>query len=129
MRRVQIWALLGAVVLGAVACGDSTGTGGPKTLVIVSGDGQGGPLGATLPQQLVVVVIGTDAKPYANAAVTWAVTSGAATVNPALVQSNASGVAATTVTLGNTLGPVTVTASVAGVTPAVFACVASDPTS
>ncbi|MBI1967609.1 MAG: Ig-like domain-containing protein [Gemmatimonadetes bacterium] len=92
----------------------------PKTLLLISGDAQTGGFGATLPQPLVVVVIGSDGNPFAGATVAWTVTSGVASLNPTTSQSDLNGRAQTTVTLGTTTGTVTITATVAGITPLRF---------
>jgi plastocyanin len=90
----------------------ATATPGAVTQMIrPTGDGQAWMVGTVLPDPLAV----TTADQYGNGvpgvAVAWQVTSGAASVNPAAATSNASGVAQTTVTLGATPGPITITAT------------------
>ena len=98
----------------------------PASLSMVSGNGQSGTTGTTLAQKLTVKVNGSDGNPYAGATVTFAVASGSATLNPSTAQQTASdGTASTTVTLGNTAGPVTVTASVTGLTTVTFSLTAT----
>src|SRR5574341_1317725 len=111
---------IGAVVLGLACGGDSGGPIVPKTLLLISGDDQTGGIGLTLAEPLVVIVLGSDSKPYANATVAWAVTSGVATLNPASSVSDVNGRASTAVTFASTTGGVTITATVTGLTPVTF---------
>lgn len=121
LNRDRGTSLVVAGMLLAVACGgDSSGPVTPKTLVLISGDGQVGGLGATLAQPLILVVIGSDGNPFSNATVAWTVTTGTATVSPTSSTSDAVGRASTTVTLGASPGLVTVTATVTGVSPLSF---------
>ena len=93
----------------------------PATLTIVSGDKQSGNTGTTLSQKLVVKVTGSDMNPFGGATVAFAVTTGAATLNPSTPQQTAAdGTASTSVTLGATPGAVTVTASVTGLPAVTF---------
>jgi uncharacterized protein (TIGR03437 family) len=95
-------------------------------LAIVSGNNQTGAVGTALRQKLTVMVTGTDNNPFAGAAVTFAVTSGIATLTPSAPQQTANdGTASTAVTLGVTPGPVTVTATVAGLATVTFSLTAT----
>jgi uncharacterized protein (TIGR03437 family) len=96
------------------------------TLSVVSGDGQSATVGTALPKTLTVKVTGSDGNPYAGALVTFAVTSGSATLTPAATQTTANdGTASVTVKLGSTTGPVTISASVAGLPPVSFTATAT----
>src|ERR1041385_2041822 len=98
------------------ACGG--GGTGPASGPVVSkadpsGDDQAGRSGAVLPAPLRVII--TDGgKPVAGTAVTWQVLSGGGSVSPATGSSDASGIAATTVTLGATPGEMNLRADAAG---------------
>jgi uncharacterized protein (TIGR03437 family) len=84
---------------------------GPLTKA--AGDQQSAKVGTAFANPLVVTVDDTNGSPLPNTAVTFAVTSGSATLgtpNPATT--NALGQASITVTAGNTPGPVVVTATV-----------------
>jgi hypothetical protein len=115
------------VALAAVACGDSNGPGGANGLVVVSGGGQSGHVNAALAQPLVVRATGAGGAAFPNATITWTVTSGSATLTPTSSQTDASGNASTTVTLGATAGAVVVSAATAGTTPVTFALTAVGP--
>ncbi|HEY4130902.1 MAG TPA: hypothetical protein VGM50_09810 [Gemmatimonadaceae bacterium] len=111
-----------ATLLFAAACGSSgsdvTGNGGgntsPTSVVVASGDGQTGLVGAPLATPLTVKVTNTAGTAVQGATVMFAVTSGAASVNPASATTDTAGVAKTSVTLGSTAGNIVVTASVSG---------------
>ena len=93
----------------------------PSTLQIISGDGQQGAPGATLAQPLVVEVRDQYGDPLADAAVTFAVTTGGGTLSVETTTTDDNGRAGTTLTLGPKLGPNTVTATVAGLELVTFA--------
>jgi Bacterial Ig domain/Bacterial Ig-like domain (group 1) len=87
---------------------------------IVSGDGQTGAVGAPLTAALVVKVADGSGNPVIGATVTWAVTAGGGSPNPASSTTDANGQAATIWTLGPTPSTNTLTASVAGVGTVTF---------
>lgn len=90
----------------------ATATPGAATQMIQpTGDGQAWMIGTVLPQPLAVTVADQYGNGVAGTAVAWQVTSGSASVNPTNPTSNASGVAQTSLTLGNTPGPITITAT------------------
>ena len=94
-------------------------TVGPATLLYaVSGDNQSGAAGTVLPVSLVAGVVDSHRNGVPGATVSFSALGG--TVNPTSAQTDASGHASTQVTLGNTPGPVTVNASVSGLTPVTF---------
>ena len=98
----------------------------PSALASVSGTGQSGiigkPTATTLAQPLVVRVTATDGLPVAGVAVSFGVTGGGGSVNPAGATTDASGLAQAIWTLGQTAGTQTVTASSSGLSgsPATF---------
>jgi len=96
----------------------------PQTLTAVTGNNQSAFTGDSLPDSLLVRVIGSDGKPFDSAAVTWTVTSGTATVSSPSVATDSLGYASTTVTLGGTAGLVGIQAAVVGLQPANFSATA-----
>lgn len=120
-------AALALVAAFGVTCKDSSAPApnvAPQRLAAVGGDGQMALTGDSLPNRLVARVTGSDGQPFDNATVTWTVTSGAATVGSPTATSDSLGFAATTVTLGDTPGVVSVQASVVGLQPASFTATA-----
>ena len=98
----------------------------PASVVKVSGDGQSGQVGTTLVTPLVVQVKDQAGTALGGVTVTFAVTSGAASLTSITVVSASSGQAQTGVTLSTAAGTVIITASVAGVaTPALFTLTAA----
>lgn len=95
------------------------------SLSIVGGNNQTGTIGLALSQLLKVQVLGTDGNPYAGATVSFAVAAGSATVSPASGVTGVDGTATTVVTLGDTPGPVTVNAVVAGLATVTFSLTAT----
>jgi len=95
---------------------------------VVSGSPQQAQVGQTLPAPLVVEVRDDNGNPMSGVTVTFAVTSGTATVSAATAQTDGSGRASTTVTLGNDGGPIVVTASVRGGASATFVITATRET-
>src|SRR5207249_8102859 len=87
-------------------------------------DGQTGTVGTTLPTQLAVRVADLFNNPVAGITVTWTPASGSGSVNPTTSTSNASGIAATTWTLGPQAGTQTVQATGAG-SPVTFTATAT----
>ena len=96
----------------------------PRTLTIVSGDDQQGPLGTPLGDPLVVAVLDQNGSPYAGAAVTFRVTSGDGTVSVLAARTDAGGRASTALTLGGLPGANTVEVTVADLDPVSFTAVA-----
>jgi plastocyanin len=84
--------------------------GKPTQLIQPSGDGQTWMVGTVL-KPLSLTVADQYNNGVSGVAVAWQVTSGSASVSPANAMSNASGIAQTTVTLGNTPGASTITAT------------------
>jgi trimeric autotransporter adhesin len=84
-------------------------------MTIASGDGQSGDTGATLPVPLVVGLTFQGGVGVPGIPVTFAVASGSATLSLLTTSTDGQGMAGVAVTLGNTPGPVVVTASTAGI--------------
>ena len=106
-----------ALAVLAAGCGGGLvlpSEGAAAKIVIVKGDGQGAPLGAALPESLVVRVTDSNDRPVQGQAVAFAVTAGGGTVTPSSVTTNADGVAGARWTLGPAAGPQTATATAAG---------------
>lgn len=133
IREARVLAtMMLAAAVGALAACDSGGGTDPviaESIAVASGDNQSGTVGAPLPQQLEVRILGSDDQPFPGEPVTWEVTSGAGTVSPTSGTTNANGIAATTFTLGpvtgtqtaratSSLGAVTFTATATAGAPA-----------
>ena len=118
--RRSRWALsllttFGAMVATACGSGSTEPRGAAAANIqVVSGNGQVGLVGQTLSSPLVVKVTSSSGTALSGATVTFAVTSGAATVSPASTTTDAAGQAKTTVTLGSSPGTVQVSATVNG---------------
>lgn len=80
----------------------------------VSGGGQTAITGQTFANPLIVSVVDNNKNPVSGISVSFAVTTGSATVNPTTANTGSNGQAQTTVTAGGTAGTVIVTASVSG---------------
>jgi|GEM_PF-1605796 len=92
----------------------------PAALVAVSGDAQTGRAAMPLADPLVVQVNDAQGAPLAGVNVTFAVATGAGTLNPTTATTDAQGRASTLWTLGMNVQAQSVTASVTGVTPVTF---------
>ena len=128
MNAPRVTSALGAIVtFVALACGDGSGPGvTPRTIEIVSGDGQAALPGELAPEPLRVRVTGSDGQPLAGATVGWTVTTGEATVAPLQSRTDALGEAETRVTISGT-NSVEVRATVGGVSPVTFSIAVVDP--
>lgn len=108
-------AAIGFALLAACGGGDTTVPGGGASqLAISGGNGQVGLPGAVLPTPLAVAVTNAAGTGVAGLTISFVVTTGSATVSPAAVKTNTSGIAQTNVTFGATAGTVVVSASVPG---------------
>jgi plastocyanin len=96
--------------------------GAATQLAVAAGDGQTGSPNAALATQLAAKVSDQFGNGVAGVAVTWQVTGGTGGVNPTSGSTDGSGLAKTTLTLGATNGPVTITATSVGLagSPATF---------
>jgi plastocyanin len=121
-----------AAVSGAtgspVTFGATANAGNATTLVKSGGDNQSADVNANLPEALTVQVTDNFGNGVNAALVTWLVSSGSASLNPASGPTNATGVASTTVTVG-AAGPIVITASSAGLvgSPQTFDAVGTTP--
>ena len=95
-----------------------TTVGAPSLLYAVSGDNQSGTAGTALAAPLVVGVV--DSHRNAVPAATVSFTATGATVTTPSTPTGAKGQASTQVTLGNSAGPATVTATVNGIPAVTF---------
>jgi len=91
----------------------------PAAIVKISGDGQSGAAGTALASPLIVQVNSAAGSGIPGVVVSFAVTAGSATLSTQTAVTNSSGQAQVSVTLGTTPGAVGITASAAGVSPAV----------
>ena len=91
----------------------------PRTLTKLSGDGQQA-TGGSLSEPFVVSVLDQNGEALPGAAMAFAVTAGDGTLSAATDTTDAEGLASTTLTLGEALGPVTVEAAVEGLEPVAF---------
>lgn len=110
--------MVALATLGLIAGGCSGGSsstflsndGPPSILTVGSGNNQSGPAGSTLAKPLVVKVTDLGNNPVVNMTVNFQVTSTTGgSVSPQTVQTDANGLAQTTLTLPKIAGPVTVT--------------------
>ncbi len=130
-KRAWLVAACSALALALAGCGKGKGTNPtgagaaylavPTTVDILSGNGQSGQAGTTLPQPLVVRVVNAGNMALPSIPVTFTVTTGAGHVAATSVSTDQNGDAETPFTLSTTAGPNAVTATVAGatVTPSV----------
>ncbi len=115
-----------AGLVGSPVTFTHTATSGSASGVqLLSGDGQTGAPGATLPDPIVVAVKDADGNPVSGAAVTWVVTSGGGSVDPTTSTTDAAGQASTSWTLGSSVATNTVQAVVSGVGSATFTATAA----
>ncbi len=92
----------------------------PEAIRITVGADQVGTVGQPLPEQLTILITGQRNKPVPGVDVSFTVTAGGGSVEPAVVRTGADGTARTTWTLGTKAGPQTVAATAAGLQPVVF---------
>ena len=114
LMRSVILALSLGTLLG---CAGSDGAGpsdapAPASIAVTAGDGQAAKATQDFGQPLVVKVADARGNPIAGARISFQITSGSATLNPAEATSDAEGLGRTTVTAGPTPGAVAVTARV-----------------
>ena len=103
--RVALSLLAGSILAACGGGSEPTGTETtPSTLGVVTGNGQSGLIGQTLPTPLVVKVSSTSGSGVRGVQVTFAVTAGSATVSPTTATTDSSGQAQTQVTFGQVVG-------------------------
>jgi Big-like domain-containing protein len=122
-------ALCVSLLVVAMACGDSNGPGPQAASVTgIAGDNQSAARGTALPFPLTFTALGSTGQPIAGVSVSWSVTpTGAATFSAQTSQTDVNGVASTNVTLGATLGSLTIQATVSGVSPVTYHATVLDP--
>lgn len=97
---------------GATVRFSATAQPGPASrLVRVSGSGQSGTVGSSLPAPLVVRVEDDQENPVTGISIAWTVSEGGGAVSPSSSTTDAQGLAQTTWTLGTAAGQNTATAS------------------
>ena len=102
----------------------ATGLPIPGTLTRLSGEELEGPAGSALAEPFIVEVRDQVGSPLAGAVVTFSVTAGGGTLSVATDTTDAEGLAATLLTLGQELGANSVVATVAGLEPVTFTATA-----
>lgn len=119
-----------AGVLGACG-GDSTGTGAQAASVTgIAGDNQSAPTGSVLSFPLSFVALDAGGHPVQGVNVTWSASpAGAAAFSPSTATTDVDGSTATNVTVGTTIGSITLSAAVTGVPNVVFHATVVDPCS
>jgi alpha-tubulin suppressor-like RCC1 family protein len=128
--RFRIAMLIGMATLLQQACGDGTGVTPaplPERLEILSGDHQSSRAGSELAAPLRVRVLDSENGPLGGVSVQWSLAQGQATLSPVRSTTNANGEAETQVTLGPTVGPLAVSATVRDLMPVLFSITALDP--
>ncbi len=120
MRRDPLRILAFAAIAAAIACNPATDTqvdtpATPANIEIFVGDSQSSVVNAVLITPLSVVVKDAHGAAVSGATVTWTVDDGGGTVSAATSLTSSEGRASTIFTLGSTLGPQHVHASVTGV--------------
>src|SRR5205814_755318 len=106
-----------AALAGSPVRYGANGLAGPAAkLVVVSGDGQSGPVGSALPQPLTVAALDAFANPVGGVSLSFAATSGGGSIAPASTSTLADGTASATATLGTAAGANGFAAASAGLT-------------
>ena len=105
-RDLRLVSALFAAAIGLSCSGDSTRPQAKRipTAVILTGNGQTGTVGASLPTPIGVTILDQNGYSLGGVAVTFAVTAGGGSLGSASVFSTADGTATTTWTLGPTAG-------------------------
>jgi Big-like domain-containing protein len=99
--------------------------GSAAGVTIVSGNGQTGPVATELPGAIVVRVRDAASNPVPGVAVAWVIGAGGGSVTPSTSNTDASGQASATWTLGASPGPNTLSAVVSGIGVAEFSASAT----
>ncbi len=122
-RKRTVFAL---TLLVLSACGGESISGpppAPAAVRIDAGNTQEGIAGQQLPVRIAVTVIDENGRPLPDARVSFNVSPGGGTLNPASTQTNSAGRAESQWTLGSQTGTAVATANVSGVAPATFTAV------
>jgi adhesin/invasin len=115
----------GSTPLLSVLFNATASAGAARGLIIVSGNGQSGPAGGTLPLPLVVRLLDGSGNPIAGGAVSWVIGAGGGSVDPAASTTAPDGTTSAVWTLGPGLGSNTLTAVVSGVGTVQFSATAT----
>jgi hypothetical protein len=113
-----ITATYGALPAAQATVTDATVT--PTNLTVVSGNNQTGTDGQPLAAPLVVQVTDATNHPVPNVGVTFSVVAGGGTLTQSLVATNTQGLSSTSLTLGQSPGANSLTASAGTLTPVTF---------
>jgi plastocyanin len=99
------------------------------TIASAGGDNQNGNINTDLATPLSVLVADQFGNSVNGTLVSWAVTSGSASVTPTGGNTNAAGIATTVVTLGGTAGPIVIEATATGLngSPVIFDATSNTP--
>jgi hypothetical protein len=131
LRKLNLAALAALVAAVSLPCGGSDIGQPPDATAIemAGGDGQIAPVGAPLPDPLVVLVTDNAGNPIQGVTVQWTV-DGAGSVSPGSIETGSDGRASATRTLGATAGQQLTTAAVSGLqgSPVTFSATATDGT-
>lgn len=129
MKSLRPFVVLAGMIGGALACGDSSGPGARAASVTgIAGDNQEAGRGTSLPFPLSFTALGSNGQPIRGVPVSWSVTpTGGAVFSAPTSQTDVNGVGATNVTLGSSLGAITIQATVSGVSPIVYHARVLDP--
>jgi hypothetical protein len=121
VRRLPSWLLTAAIAATSLRCGSDIGDPGaePAAVEEVSGNGQVGMTGETLPEPLVVQVEDQGGSPLEGVIVRWTVGGGGG-VSQSQVVTDSDGRASVERTLGGIAGEQTTTARVDDLPPVVF---------
>ena len=127
-RQLTVGLILGCALLGACST-DKVISFETRTMTIVSGNGQTGPAGGTLPNALTIALTVPDGTGAADVLVAWTVTSGGGSLSETSVLTDAQGRASVVWTLGGTPGIQSVSAKVPGSegSPVTFTATAGSP--
>jgi hypothetical protein len=124
-QQIRTWTVATVLAASSLRCGDNIAPPDAKTIAPLSGSGQTGAGGQTLPAPLVVLVTDKSGGPVAGVTVRWDA-QGAGSVSNASTKTDAEGHASVQRTLGLTPGEQTTTATVSGLdgSPATFVSIA-----
>jgi hypothetical protein len=129
VKSLRPLVVLAGIIGGTLACGDSSGPGPQAASVTgIAGDNQQAGRGTSLPFPLSFTALGSNGQPIQGVSVSWSVTpTGGAVFSAPTSQTDVNGVGTTNVTLGSTLGAITIRATVSGVAPIVYHATVLDP--
>ena len=131
LSYVRPGVLLAALAAFTLRCnGDNVSPPTPSAIAMLDGNGQTGGVGESLADPLVVVVTDASGEPVQGVSVTWSA-EGDGAVSATTTETDASGHASVSRTLGSQAGEQTTTAAVTGLTgsPVTFISIATDGTS